>query len=202
MNAHLVQGSPEWFAARLGKMTASEAGVVMGSLKSDGIAQYVKDLAWERVYGAGDESFRMSRAMKRGKQLEAQARAWYEFETDTEVEQVGVIDHPRVPWAAASPDGRVPGIKVLEIKCPQHREWMEMANDRRVPAEYRWQTRWQQWCTELHACDFVAYHPVAGGVIVPCEVTAAEIEQMTERAYQVNVMVGEWVERLRARKAA
>lgn len=200
MNAHLVQGSPEWFAARLGKLTASEAATIMGGLKTDGLASYVMDLAWERVHGARDAGYQ-SAAMKRGQQLEPEARGWYEFNQDCEVELVGLIDHPRVPWCAASPDARRPG-RVVEIKCLLHRAWMEVQRTRQVPSAYRWQTRWQMWCTGEPACDFVAYHPAAGGLIVPCEVTPAEIEQMTERAYVVNAMVDEWVATLRTRKAA
>lgn len=196
--------TPELRQARVGKLTASKAAVIMGGLDTSGLASLVKDLAWERVYGiTDDEPAYQSAAMERGTLIEAQAREWYAFEADCVVDHDPdlTIDHPTIPMVAASPDG-LRADRVVEIKCPLHKAWMEVKRTHVVPSEYRWQTRWQMWCSAKHACDFVAYHPAAGGLIVPCAVTAAEIEQMTERAALIETKIATWVDILLDRKAA
>ena len=71
---------------------------------------------------------------------------------------------------------------------------MEVKRTGKVPSEYRWQCRWAQWVGQLDGLDFIAYHPQAGGLIVPCEVTAIECEQMADRVALLEPKVAEWVE--------
>jgi hypothetical protein len=93
--------------------------------------------------------------------------------------------------------------QVVECKCPLFSAWMEVKRTMQVPAEYRWQVRWQLWVLGLRAADFVCFHPIAGGLIVPFTVTDAECGQMAERAAVVDRMVQKWVDILRdAREAA
>lgn len=196
--------TPELRQQRAGKLTASKAAVIMGGLDTSGLASYVKDLAWERVYGiTDDEPTYQNAAMERGQLIEAQARSWYEFETDRVVDHDPdrTVDHPAIAMVSASPDG-ISGDRIVEIKCPLHKAWMDVKRTGLVPAEYRWQTRWQMWCTGLHACDFVAYHPTASGLIVPCSLTSVEIEQMTERAALIETKIAQWVAVLQDTKAA
>ena len=187
--------TPELRPQRAGKLTSSKAAVIMGGLDTSGLASYVKDLAWERVYGVDvDEPSYVNAAMERGQMVEQSARDWYAFETDSVVDHDPdrTLDHPTIPMVAASPDG-IRDDRVVEIKCPLHKAWMEVKRTGKVPAEYRWQTRWQMWVTGKHACDFVAYHPTPGGLIVPCVVTPEEIAQMVERAALIEAKVQEWV---------
>ena len=68
--------TPELRQARAGKLTASKAGIIMGGLNTKGLADYVMQLAWERVYGVSDDPGYTSPAMERGTLLEADALAW------------------------------------------------------------------------------------------------------------------------------
>jgi putative phage-type endonuclease len=192
------QNTPEWYAARLGKLTASKAAVIMGDLKTSGLATYVKAVAWERVFGARDEEYRNA-CMDRGHEFEPLARAWYEFERDVEVETVGIVPHPSIEFIAASPDGLLPD-RTLEIKSVLHGAWMEVKRTQQVPSEYRWQCRWQMMCAGLSLCDFVCYHPVARGIIVPFEQDDNAVALMEERAGVVNEMVEKWVAIIRERE--
>lgn len=186
---------------RLGKLTASKAGVIMGGLDTSGLQTYVKSLAWERVYGARDEEYKSS-AMDRGNALEASALDWYEFETcETLVRTPGFMQHPSIAYVGASPDALMEG-KTVQVKCPLHGAWMETKRTMQVPAEYRWQCRWESWVCGLRACDFVTWHPIAGGLIVPMTVSDAECDQMAERAAIVDAMVRKWVDILTDRREA
>ena len=183
---------------RLGKLTASKAGVIMGGLDTSGLATYVKSLAWERVYGARDEEYR-SAAMDRGNELEPRALDWYaERATGLELLRTpGFMQHDHIPYVGASPDAIAlrngnPSFTV-QVKCPLHGAWMETKRTMLVPSEYRWQCRWEMWVTSMVTCDFVAWHPVAGGLIVGIKVTQDECDQMAERAAIVDAMVQKWV---------
>lgn len=196
---------PSKCVERLGKLTASKAGVIMGGLETSGLATYVKALAWERVYGARDEEYRNA-AMDRGNELEALALDWYEFETGSELlRSPGFNQHPTVACVGASPDAVVyfdqGPIRTAQCKCPLHGAFMEVIRTRKVPSEYRWQCKWEAWVVGVPAFDFFVWHPVAGGLIVPGEVSAEECEQMAERAAVVDGLVQKWVEILTERAA-
>lgn len=194
--------TPEMRKQRIGLLTASKAAVIMGGLKTQGLADYVKTLAFERVYGDhGEEGFETP-AMRRGKELEQRALNWYAFERDCVLQPGGVCHvHPVYPFVGASPDAELPD-RVIEVKCLQHKAWMDAFDAQEIPSEYRWQARWQQWVRNKHMVDFPIWHPVAGGFVIQRHVTPSEIEQMTERAFLIEQDVKAAVERLRNRRGA
>lgn len=197
----IVQGSPEWFALRAGKWSASNAATIMGGLDTSGLASLVKDVAWERVYGPTDSDSYKSPAMERGNVLEAEARDWYAFTTGQEIEQVGVVEHVTVPHVSWSPDGLcLP--RATEIKCPLHKAWMEVKRTGKVPAEYRWQCNWACWVGQLDGLDFVAYHPQAGGLLIPHDFNPDLADEMQARVALLETRVAEWVEIITDKKAA
>lgn len=195
--------TPELRQARAGKMTASKAAVLMGGLETEGLKSYVMDLAWERVYGADDDESYQSEAMKRGQRVEADALAWYAFETDSVIDHDPdrTINHPSVPMVAASPDA-LRADRVIEVKSPLHRAWMDVARTGQVPSAYRWQCRWQMWCAGVASCDFVAYHPQSGGIIVPFNIDDESIIAMIERVPIIEAKISAWIDVLTTRKAA
>ena len=88
----IVQHSPEWYAIKAGKWSASNAATIMGGLDTSGLASLIKDIAWERVFGPTEGGFQ-SKAMERGNDLESEARDWYAFERDAVVSEVGFVEH-------------------------------------------------------------------------------------------------------------
>lgn len=199
----IEQNTPEWDAIRAGKWSASNAAVIMGGLDTSGLDSLIKTVAWERVFGPANEPRYKSSAMDRGHEVEPDAREWAAFNADAVIEQVGFIEHGETPHVGWSPDGlynkRRRGI---EAKCPLHKAFMDMLRTGKVPAEYRWQVRWACWVGKLDGLDFVGYHPSAGGLCVPVEVTNAECEQMAERVALLETRVEPWIEILSKRKAA
>lgn len=197
----IEQGTDAWHSLRAGKWSASKAAIIMGGLDTAGLKSLIQDVAWERVYGPIGGGFK-SAAMDRGNELEPESRDWYAFERGRAVEQVGMVEHATIPNVSWSPDGLCEGAGAIEAKNPLHKAWMEVKRTGKVPSEYRWQCRWAMWVGELEWLDFVAYHPQAGGLIVPCEVTASEKQEMTERVALLEPKVAEWIEILTNQKKA
>lgn len=178
---------------RLGKLTASKAAVIMGGLDTAGLASYVKALAWERVFGSREPEWQ-SDAMRRGQELEADALDWYEFGgLEITKRTPGLITHPELPTVAASPDAIGAG-RVIEVKCPLFSAWMDIRAAMQIPAEYRWQVRWQMWCAGVSHVDFVAYHPQPGGILLCDELRPEHVDAMRERVPVIEQRIARWVE--------
>ncbi len=160
-NAALIQGSDEWLAARLGKVTASRVADVVAKTKSGWGASrknYMAELVAERLTGTAAERF-TNGAMQWGTDTEPQARAAYEFFRDATVTEVGFVDHPSVPTCGASPDGLVGDDGLIEIKCPNTATHIETLTNKVIPAKYITQMQWQMACTERQWCDFASFDP-------------------------------------------
>lgn len=157
----VIQGSPEWFASRLGKVTASRLADVVAKLKTGEAASragYRAELVAERLTGKQAESFSNS-AMKWGTDCEPLARAAYEAETGVFVTETGMIDHPVISMAGASPDGLVGAKGQVEIKCPETKNHIDTILSGKAPAKYIPQMQWQMACTGRAWCDFISFDP-------------------------------------------
>ena len=157
----IEQGSPEWFAQRLGKVTASRVADVIAKTKSGYSTSrdnYMAQLVCERLTGTVAESFSNS-AMAWGTETEPLARAAYETYLDVLVDEVAMINHPTIEQAGASPDGLVGEIGQLEIKCPNTATHIETLLSQTVPGKYNTQMQWQMACTGREWCDFASFDP-------------------------------------------
>lgn len=157
----LVQGSAEWFAARLGRVTASRVADVIAKTKTGYGASrknYLAELVLERLTGKAEEGFTSS-AMQWGTDNEPDARSAYQFEKNTRVVQVGFVAHPHIAMTGASPDGLVDDDGLLEIKCPNSATHLDTLRTSTIPARYITQMNWQMACTGRQWCDFVSFDP-------------------------------------------
>lgn len=157
----VIQGAPEWFAMRVGKVTASRVADVVAKTKSGPSASratYMGELLAERLTGQPAEKFK-SPAMQWGNDMEAEARAAYAFYTNHEVAEIGFVNHPTVAMSGASPDGLVGDDGLVEIKCPNVATHVETLLGGSVPSRYRTQMMWQMACTGRAWCDFVSFDP-------------------------------------------
>jgi putative phage-type endonuclease len=156
----MEQRTPEWFAKRLGLVTASRIADVMAKTKTGASASrsgYMAQLVTERLTGAPTEGFQ-SAAMEWGIEQEPHARAAYEAREGVLVDEVDFVRHPLLE-AGASPDGLVGEDGLIEIKCPATSTMLEYIEDRSVPRKYILQIQWQLACTGRNWCDFVAFDP-------------------------------------------
>lgn len=118
------QGSAEWLASRAGVITASKFAEARKRLKSGpkkgGFTEAAEDYAFrvavERISGAPlDEGF-STWAMKRGNELEPEARAWVEVKLGIFVDTAGFVTTDDEKFGASA-DGFIDKDGGLEIKC-------------------------------------------------------------------------------------
>ncbi|EBT2374512.1 YqaJ viral recombinase family protein [Salmonella enterica] len=156
----MEQRSPEWFAARCGKVTASRLYDVMPRTKSGYAASrqnYMAELICQRLTGKPEEGF-TNAAMMRGTELEPVAREMYALnEFDAVISEVGLIDHPTIAGFAASPDGIVNDDGLIEIKCPNTWTHLQTLKTGVPKYQYLLQMHAQMMCTGRKWCDFVSF---------------------------------------------
>ena len=155
----IEQGTDEWFAIRIGKVTASRVADVIAKTKSGYSASrdnYMAQLVCERLTGQKGESF-TNAAMQHGTETEPLARLAYEVSQNVLVDQVGFVPHPTIKMAGASPDGLVGDNGLLEIKCPNTATHIETLLSESVPTKYYTQMQFQMACTGRQWCDFVSF---------------------------------------------
>lgn len=185
-----AQRTPEWYAARKGKITASLAAACLGldPYKS-------RRKAWREIMGT-EPPERGNRAMEWGIRWEAAARLDYEIDTGNMVTCVGFFVHPLLPWLGASPDGLIGTDGLCEIKCPTN-------CPNRVPIHHRIQCLVQLAVTGREWCDYYAWG--ASGQRFLRRVHRAGIPGLVLRLkafYDSYVVTGTEPPRRRARKAS
>jgi putative phage-type endonuclease len=155
------QQTEEWFAARLGKVTASRVADVIARTKSGysaSRANYMAQLVCERLTGKREEGY-TNAAMQWGVETEAEARKAYIFHADADVEEVSFLDHPSIDMTGASPDGHVGEDGMLEIKCPNTATHIDTLLNGTIADKYIVQMQWQMACADRKWCDFASYDP-------------------------------------------
>lgn len=151
------QRTPEWFAARKGVISASEARCALMSRGTKGRRLYVEQLAddLEGIPDFGDEE--TPPWFLAGAFYESYALGWYQFTYDVDVEETGFIVHDDYAWIGCSPDGLVGDDGLIEIKYRKSlRTFKEHASVTRRPAAWA-QMQTQMFVTGRQWCDYVNY---------------------------------------------
>lgn len=158
----LPQGSEEWLSARAGKVTAWRMADVMAKIKTGEAAarrDYKAQLVAEILTGKPQDAGYVNAEMQWGTDQEPFARAAYEVSRGVMVDQVGLVLHPSIERAAASPDGLTDDGGLIEVKCPKTATHLQYLIAGTVPAQYQPQMLWQMACTGREWCDFVSFDP-------------------------------------------
>lgn len=153
------QRSPEWVAARLGRLTSSSASEAFSKVKSGESAGRRNNrirIVLERLTGKSQENGFSSFDMERGIQLEDEARCAYEAATGTLIQSVGFVAHDTL-MAGCSPDG-LSDDGLIEMKCPKAATHLDYLRGG-LPTEYLIQITHSLWLTGREWGDFVSYHP-------------------------------------------
>jgi len=196
----MEQQSEEWFAARVGKVTASRIDDVMAKTKtgvSASRANYMAELIAERLSGKPAEAFKNA-AMQWGTDMEPEARQAYEFWRDVTVEECGFFDHPTGLASGASPDGLVGSDGLVEIKCPQTHNHLETLLGAPISRKYILQMHWQMVCTDRQWCDFVSYDP---RLPVDYRIHIQRVERNAELVEEITAEVVKFLAELDAKEA-
>lgn len=182
-----VQGSDEWFEAKLGFVSASHFHQVLN--KRTGRGLYMRKLAAERLTGFRDGTSYTDKIMDKGIETEPEARRYYEIINDCAVEQVGFVT--KDDWVGCSPDGLPGEDGLIEIKCPLSSTHVEYILSGKVPMIYMPQIQGQLWVTERKWCDFVSFDPRVLSQPMFCVRVEQDKEYFKKLAGEVGVFVSE-----------
>lgn len=150
------QRSPEWYAARAGKLTASRFADVMGTKAAR--AKYMREVVFERAAGMAKHEIG-GKALAWGTDVEGFGLEAYALHTGNIVMPSPFLLHPAYPFIGASPDGLIGSDGGVESKCP-HEEavhvltWLDGMPDEHMP-----QVQGNIAVTGRTWWDFISYDP-------------------------------------------
>lgn len=155
-----VQGSPEWFKARLGVVTASEFSTVLakgvgGKGDSKERRKYMLKLIGEQMTGEVADSYSNAH-MERGKVMEDEAHDYYVLVTDEVLQRVGFIRKGRI---GCSPDSLIGNSGMYEAKTKLPHLQLEVILRGELPPEHKAQCQGGLWVCEREWIDFHSYWP-------------------------------------------
>jgi exodeoxyribonuclease (lambda-induced) len=164
-----AQGTPEWHAARAGKVTAScFADAISCCQKKSGTRnpgdptavaeRYAADLAIERVSGQPHGEPPKAWILERGHEMEAQARMIYEARTRSFVTEAGICLTDDGIFGYSS-DGLVDEDGLIEIKAPIDSSKILAMWQTGDTSEYDHQMQGGMWITGRKWTDFIMYVP-------------------------------------------
>jgi predicted phage-related endonuclease len=154
------QRSPEWFSARLGRLTGSRACDVLATIKSGEAAarrDYRMQLVCERLTGQMQEEVFVNAAMVRGIECEPLAFKAYEARTGHVVNRSGFLAHTDY-LVGCSLDGHIGAFEgILELKCPKSATHLKYLRAGVMPPDHLPQVLHNLWVTGAQWCDFVSF---------------------------------------------
>lgn len=150
------QGESEWFEARIGVLSASNFSNVITATGKKAKTAHMNKLIAETLMNRKIETYQ-SQVMQAALDLEPEARTWYEFETDSDVREVGLVYLNNQKLVSCSPDGLMDK-KGLEIKCPEPHTHIKYLREGVLPKEYIQQVQGSMFVTGLSQWDFLSYH--------------------------------------------
>jgi len=187
------QGTPEWFARRMGIPTASEFSTVMAKGEGKTRKTYMLKLAGELLTGEPMESY-TNPHMERGKVMEDEARNFYCFDTDAEVQRVGFITNG---MKGCSPDSLIEDKGGLEIKTALPHIQVERLLKNELPPEHKAQVQGSLWVCERQWWDFVSYCPKLPLLTIRVYREEDYIAKLATEVEKFNSELAELVERIR-----
>lgn len=192
------QNSPEWFLARCGLATMSDADVYpMKGRGGKGESETRKKLlyrkAGEIITGKPAESY-SNHHMERGHILEPDARNLYAFMKDVDPQLVGFVRNGR---RGASPDALVGNDGVLEIKTKMPERLIPVIEDQGFPTEHKAQCQGILMVTEREWVDLACYWPGFDLVIRRAYRDEEYIQKLSDAINEFNDELDQLVERIR-----
>ena len=144
--------TPEWFQARLGRVTGSVVSQVMGSqtMYDNLLGQLVSEVL------TGEIKTFTAKITNAGIEREADAIALYEFEHEMVIPSTVITEGE---YLACTPDGFVGEDGIIEVKSP----WQPINHIqcwwKGMPPKHKPQIQFNLWITQRKWCDFISYSP-------------------------------------------
>ncbi len=194
------QGSSEWLALRAGIPTASAFDQILtpGGKPSKSAERYLYTLLAERLMGHPVVEH-MSMWMQRGSDLEAEAVAFYELQSDADTVPVGFCTNDD-GTIGASPDRLVGDTGLLEIKVPS--EWIHMGyllKSGSAYEAYKVQVQGQLMVTGRAFVDVLSWHPELPPALIRIERDEKFIAQLSAAVTAFSGVLEEQYRELEAR---
>jgi exodeoxyribonuclease (lambda-induced) len=206
------QGTPEWFASRVGKITAScFADAISTCSRKSGARdvgdptavaeRYAADLAIERISGQPHGEPPKAWVLERGHEMETHARRFYEGRTGSYVTEAGICLTDDEIFGYST-DGLVDDDGLIEIKAPIDSTKILAMWATGDTSEYDHQMQGGMWITGRKWCDFIMYVPDLASIGKDLYVKRvfrddAFIDAMVEGLARFDRMVGGFVDVLR-----
>lgn len=156
------QRSPEWFAARVGRLTGSVAGEMLAKIakgEAAGRRNLRVRLVLERLTGRPQEAAFVTPAMQAGVDREAAAFAAFEALTGNVAVRTGFLAHTSL-MAGCSLDGHMGNFEtLLSIKCRQPPAHLEFLKTGVMPASALAQIRHELWLTGASSHEYFSWNP-------------------------------------------
>jgi hypothetical protein len=157
------QGTPDWWAAKLGIPSASNFSAVLAGGDGKTRSLYMRKLAGEIVWGHQREDYRNA-DMDRGNAMEPHLRATYALMKNAEPKMVGFVKRTlKTGFAGYSPDAFVGDDGLLEVKSAAPHVLIEIMRANRVPPEHLPQAHGGMLVTGRAWCDVIIGFEAAPG---------------------------------------
>ncbi len=152
MTEQIQQRTPEWYAARKGRITGSSVGAILGLSPFDKPKDVMRRMV--REFHGAESEFEGNSATQYGTFHESIAISYYELETRNKVTETGFWTNG--DWLGASPDGIVNNIGLIEIKCPYGKKDKVIPDFKSIKDQphYFAQIQIQLYVTGKKWCDF------------------------------------------------
>lgn len=186
----MQQGTPEWFAVKCGKISASNMDAVLAKGQGKTRKAYMMKVLAERLSGVPQESY-TNAAMQWGIDTEPMAREAYEATTLNVVQQVGFVECSEM--LGCSPDGLIGDDGGVEIKCPNTATHLQYILDGKLPSEYACQIQSTLWMTGRKWWDFVSFDP---RILVKARIFVTRVERDEEKISEIEQGVLLFIENL------
>jgi len=192
----------EWLRKRLGKITCSKFGDLMGSGRSKDALftaagyTYLRRIVAERF---GSWYSVSAKSMDWGNENESKAIAEYANRFEWDVDSTPFQYFEFTDDIGGTPDGLVGGFGCLEIKCPfDPAVHVNTLLTKEVPSEYEWQVVGHLLVTGRDWCDFISFDPRMEGnhrlCVIRVERSEVRIELLKKRLEVAVGVVREMVE--------
>jgi len=166
INYEIQQGTDKWFAAKVGKPSASNASRLVTSTgqPSKSMVAYAQELGAELFAGKSLNEWQGNTATQFGNDTEEEARFSYSMRKDTDIVQCAFIEDDLQQYIA-SPDGLLSdeeGDGLVEIKCkPKHHltTLIYYKKHGRIPPDYIVQCQMQLFVSKRAWDDLYYYSP-------------------------------------------
>ena len=145
---YAAQRSDEWLRLRGTMLTASDLASAIGENKYETPNGLI-------LKKCGYNKFSGNEATAHGNKYEDEARDVYCAKYNEVSHEIGLFQHPTIPWLGGSPDGITESGKLLEIKCPLRRV---ITPD--VPEHYMPQLQLLMEVLDLDLAVFIQYKPM------------------------------------------